>query len=263
MTGDSQNPGGIKNQATDVSPHPPASAHRSRRFSISHIVTLVVLVLMILYNLGEFLKSPTVEEIARDKSMFAIPSEMSERYKSCDYKLLFYCEPKAEEIPEACKSLTGLARSGCILSNNGHFDPAPARASGLMSFPFIAIPAAAVITLPRMPDATIHVLRTRWNHGSIQFSLALVFVAAYVTLMVLALRSKEDAKLWIFATAVVVGPYLVIAAFSLLQHLLSGASATTEKFAAFMVSGLGLPACLLVCIRHDAESLLKTVKGVH
>jgi hypothetical protein len=230
---------------------------------IPHMVTLVVLAFVIIYNIGELLQTPKVEEVVKDQSMFAIPSEMSDRYNSCDYQYLFFCGPPASSVPAGCEALAGLQRATCILTNNGKAGSAPHRVPSWTAIPVVNVLIAAVVILPRLPDATIHMLRTRWQRGSLEFSLGLVFVIAYVTLMVVALRQEDSTNIWMFAAVVVGGPYLIIGVFWLLQHALAGASAGTEKFAAFMVSSFALPGCLLICIKHDAESLLKIAKGVH
>ena len=230
---------------------------------VRHLVTLAALVLVIVYNIGELLRTPGVDELAKNQSMFSIPTEMSDRYNSCDYRYLFFCEPKSTSIPAACVALTGLARATCILTDNGQAGSAPPQAPSWTSIPVVKVVVGAVVILPRLPDATIHMLQKRWARGRLEFSLGLVFVFVYVTLMVVALRQESSTKLWAFAAVVVAGPYLVIGIFWLFQHALAGASAGAEKFAAFMVASLGLPACLLVCIKHDAASLAKVIKGVH
>ena len=258
MSEDTQDSRETKHAAPGAENKPGHSAWR-----IPHIVTLVVLAFVILYNIGELLQTPKVEEVVKDQSLFAIPSEMFARYNSCDYQYLFFCGPQASSVPAGCEALTGLQRASCILTDNGKAGSAPRRAPTWTAIPVVNVLIAAAVILPRLPDATIHMLRTRWRRGSLEFSLGLVFVIAYVTLMVVALRQEDSTNIWMFAAVVVAGPYLIIGVFWLLQHALAGASAGTEKFAAFMVSSFALPGCLLVCIKHDAESLLKIAKGVH
>jgi hypothetical protein len=246
--------------------NPAPGSHHKLGFPSSrlrHAVTLAALVLVIVYNIGELLTTTGVDKLAKDQSMFSIPTEMSDRYNFCDYRFLFFCEPKSNSIPAACLALTGVARATCILTDNGQAGSAPSQAPGWTSIPIVKLVVGAVVILPRLPDATIHMLQSRWARGRLEFSLGLVFVFAYITLMVVALRQESSTKLWAFAAVVVAGPYLVIGIFWLFQHALAGASAGAEKFAAFMVASLGLPACLLVCIKHDAASLGKVIKGVH
>jgi hypothetical protein len=230
---------------------------------IKYVMTLIVLVIVIVYNAGEILKTSAVQEVVRDQSMFSIPAEMSERYDSCEYRYLFFCGQKSSAVPAACANLTGFARASCILTDNGEAGSGAPQASSWQSLWFVRMIVTAVVTLPRLPDATIHMLQDRWRRGSLQFSLGLVFVAVYLTLMVVTLRSTNSARLWMCACVVVTGPYLIAGIFWLLQQALTGASEGAEKFTALMVSVLGLPGCLLVCIQHDAESLVKVVKGIH
>jgi hypothetical protein len=46
---------------------------------VRHAVTLVALVLVIVYNIGELLTTTGVDKLAKDRSMFSIPTEMSDR----------------------------------------------------------------------------------------------------------------------------------------------------------------------------------------
>ena len=87
-------------------------------------------------------------------------------------------------------------------------------------------------------------------------------MASYVTLLVVMLRQESPQNLWMFAVMVVVGPYLILGAFWILQQLLAQVSFVTEKLATFFISTLGLPSCLLICLHHDTESLLKITKVV-
>jgi hypothetical protein len=226
--------------------------------SIQHIVTLVVLFIVLFYNLGELLKTPGVADVATNQSMFSIPTEISDRYDSCDYKYLFFCEPKSTDVP-GCDNATGLARSVCILTDNRQTGSAPDHSSRWVTLPYVGVLFAAAEILPRLPDAVIHMLRERWDRGSLEFSLGLVFVLGYVTLMVVALRQEIPANLWWFALMVVFGQYLMLGVFWLLQKALAGAAAETSKIAAILVSVLGLPGCLAICIKHDAESVAKAV----
>jgi hypothetical protein len=226
--------------------------------SVHHIVTLVVLFIVIVYNLGELLKTQGVAEVAANQSMFSIPTEISDRYNSCDYKNLFFCEPKSTDVP-GCENLVGVDRATCILTDNGLAGTSADQPSRWASVPYVNVVLAAVEILPHLPDAVIHMLRERWDRGSLEFSLGLVFVFAYITLMVVALRQESPLNLWLFALAVVFGPYLMLGVFWLFQKALAGAAAKTTKVASMMVSTIGLPGCLAVCIRHDFKSAVKVV----
>jgi hypothetical protein len=236
----------------------PAEKKGSSSLSVHHIVTLAVLFIVIVYNIGELLKRPEVEEAATNQSMFSIPTEISDRYDACDYKYLFICEPKSTDVP-GCENATGLARSLCIMEDNRQTEPTPDRWSKWESLPYVGVLIAAAEILPRLPDAVIHMLGERWDRGTLEFSLGLVFVLGYITLMVVALRQESPANVWFFALAVVFGQYLMLGVFWLLQKALAGAAAETSKIAAIMVSAIGLPGCLALCIGHDFKSAAKVV----
>jgi hypothetical protein len=226
-------------------------------------VTWIGLAVLMCYNVAELLKTRAVGTLARDQSMFSIPEEMSARYRSCDYQYLLFCQQNLPSVPPACANLAGLARSECILTDNGQAGGARRGSSSWLSVPYINVVVAAVVTLPRLPDATIHMLRERWTRGTLAFSLGLVFVVGYITMMVVALRSKGPAKMWMFAFVVVAGPYLISGLFWLFQYALVGASLRAESLTAALAAGVGLPTCLAICINHDAGSLVKMAKGLH
>jgi hypothetical protein len=225
-------------------------------------VTWIGLAVLMCYNIAELLKTPAVGKLARDQSMFSIPEEMSARYQSCDYQYLFFCpQTKSASVPPACANLAGLARSECILTDNGQAGDAPRAVPWFVAS--VKMVLAAVVTLPRLPDAIIHMLRDRWTRGTLALSLGLTFVAGYITMMVVALRSKGPARMWMFAFAVVAGPYLMTGIFWLFQYALAGATLRAEQFTAALAAGVGLPTCLAICINHDAGSLVKMAKGLH
>lgn len=253
MSQDAPDPHGSDKAVTGPAKKSGFSSH-----SIHRIVTLGVLFVVLFYNLGELLKTPQVTEAATNQSMFSIPAEISDRYNSCDYKYLFFCEPKSTDAP-GCENLTGIARSTCILTENGQAGSGADHPSRWASVPFVNVIVAAAEILPRLPDAVIYMLRERWGRGSLEFSLGLVFVLAYVTLLVVALRQESPLNFWLFALAVVFGPYLMLGVFWLLQQALAGAAAETSKVAAILVSLIGLPGCLAVCIGHDFKSAVKVV----
>lgn len=253
MSQEPQDPQG-NNQAVKE----PAEKKGSSSLSVHHIVTLAVLFIVIVYNIGELLKTSGVAEVATNQSMFSIPTEISDRYDACDYKYLFFCEPKSTDVP-GCEDATGLARSVCILTDNGRAATSAEQPSRWVNLPYVGVLIAAAEILPRLPDGVIHMLRERWDRGSLEFSLGLVFVLGYITLMVVALRQEGPANLWWFAIMVVFGQYLMLGVFWLLQKALAGAAAETSKIAAIMVSAIGLPGCLAVCIGHDFKSAAKVV----
>jgi hypothetical protein len=257
MSGGNQEP----HLTNDTSP----DSGQRRGFFHSRIwraATWLGLAVLMCYNIAELLKTTGVRNLASDRTMFSIPEEMSARYQSCDYQYLFFCpRTKSASVPPACANLTGLARSECILTDDGQ------AAGALREVPWfvasVKMVLAAVVTVPRLPDATIHMVRDRWTRGPLAFSLGLVFVAVYITMMVVALRSKGPAQMWMFAFVVVAGPYLISGIFWLFQYALVGASLRAERFTAALAAGVGLPTCLAICINHDAGSLVKMAKGLH
>ena len=225
-------------------------------------VTWIGLAVLMCYNIAELLKTAGVRKLETDQSMFSIPEEMSARYQSCDYQYLFFCpHKKSASVPAACANLAGLARSECILTDNGQAGGAPREVPWFVRS--VKMVLAAVVTLPRLPDATIHMLLDRRTRGPLEFSLGLTFVAGYVTMMVVALRSKGPARMWMFAFVVVAGPYLMTGIVWLFQYALVGATLRAEQFTAALAAGVGLPTCLAICINHDAGSLVKMAKGLH
>jgi hypothetical protein len=127
--------------------------------------------------------------------------------------------------------------------------------------PVLNVILAAAGMVPRLPDATLHMLGKRLRRGHLEFSLGMLFILGYITVMVVALR-QQGPVIWYFALAVVAGPWLVIGIFWILKHLLAGASYEAEKIATFFITAIGLPGCLMVCIHHDLESLGKILGGL-
>jgi hypothetical protein len=256
------------------------------QLSLQHILTLVVLAIVIVYNIGEILRTPVVADVATNQSLFAISKEISDRYNVCEYKYLFFCEPKPAEVRPSCENLSGLARDlceqqahdthvprscenlraleevFCIWTDNGRAEISPERHPYWASIPFIGIIYPAVEILPHLPDAVIYMLAERWKLGHLQFSLGLLFVSAYVTLMVVAFRLDNRMALVLFALAVVFGPYLLLGGFWLFQQALAEASAAANNIAAGVLAGLGLPTCLAICIKHDVGSVGKIIGEV-
>ncbi len=192
------------------------------RFWITAIVTGAVFVVSSVLTLGEAVKNTKVESI-ESIDMFAMPSEILDRYSACDYHFLFFCTLKSEEpvvVPPACASVTGAARVACEWSDTS--DTEQHWWTGVLSLPYVKIPILAVVTLPHLPDAMHHVLKDRWERSRLDFTLGVFFLFGYVTLMIVALRKKGPGKLWYFAVMVVFGPYLMAILFWLLQHTVGG-----------------------------------------
>ncbi|HEY2891391.1 MAG TPA: hypothetical protein VGJ31_12220 [Dongiaceae bacterium] len=237
-----------------------------RRLNFWKLLSFAAVLVVIIYNLGELVRDLNIEQAIEKPSMFSVPKEITDRYSSCDYRFLIICEPQSKSEP-SCDQLTPLQRADCIFANNAQPALALSSAAGGGWVPYIdwtSIPYAnllitAVVTLPRLPDAIVHMLVERWRQGSLEFSLGLVFVLAYFTLVIVTLRSKSSASLLIFAAAVVFGPYVVGGIFWLLQQAFAGAAYTVTELASFLITTIGLPACLVICIKHDVGTLAKIV----
>jgi hypothetical protein len=226
-----------------------------------HIVlTAVAVCIVFIFDTGELVKSFKGAE-AKTSGMFSIPSQIFDEFKSCNYEYLFVCELK----PGVAKCRSEAAgydeQEVCISMATSPAFGAPAPATRWWeSIPMLNVIAYAGVMLPRLPDALIQMLKERWSEGRLEFSLGVVFVLAYFALMVVALRSKSSANFWFFVLAVVYGPYLVIGVFWVLQQAFAGAAAGASALAAWLISAVGLPTCLLICVGHDAESVAKAFK---
>jgi hypothetical protein len=230
-----------------------AATTTKRGISISAWLTGAVFVISLLFNLSDLVKFSNVESI-KSVDMFAMPSEILDRYSACDYKFLFFCTLKSEEpevVPSACQNETGAARVACEWSDTG--DATTHWWTGVLSLPYVKIPILAVITLPHLPDAMHHVLKDRWDRSRLDFSVGVFFLFGYLALMIVALRQKSPGNLWYFAIMVVFGPYLVAIVFWLLQHAVGG-SAGGVRVAAEAVAGiLGPTGCTLIATAEKVE----------
>ncbi len=230
-----------------------AVTSKKRGITISAFLTGAVFVISLLFNLSELVKFSKVESI-KSVDMFAMPSEILDRYSACDYKFLFFCTLKSEEpevVPAPCQNVTGAARVACEWSDTG--DATPHWWTTVLSLPYVKIPILAVVTLPHLPDAIYHVLKDRWDRGRLDFSVGVFFVFGYLALMIVALRQKGSGTLWYFAVMVVFGPYLVAIVFWILQHSVGG-SAGGIRVAADAVAGiLGPTGCTMVATAEKVE----------
>ena len=95
--------------------------------------------------------------------------------------------------------------------------------------------------------------------GLTGISLGLVFVFAYITLMVVTLRRSFPANLLFFAGAVVIVPHAVCGVFWVLQQMTADAAAYITAMGSFMVTAIGLPTCLMICIKHDVGTATKMI----
>ena len=223
------------------------------RFWITAIVTGAVFVVSSVLTLGEAVKKTKVESI-ESIDMFAMPSEILDRYSACDYHFLFFCTLKSEEpvvVPPACANVTGAARVACEWSDTS--DTEQHWWTGVLSLPYVKIPILAVVTLPHLPDAMHHVLKDRWERSRLDFTLGVFFLFGYVTLMIVALRKKGPGKLWYFAVMVVFGPYLMAILFWLLQHTVGG-TAGEIRIASEAITGIiGTTGCAFVSTAEKVE----------
>jgi hypothetical protein len=230
-----------------------------RVLRIGHWLAIVTFVVVSIYDAGELVKEMREHEAATSASVFAVATDLSARYNSCKYYLLFFCDDSST-IP-GCDKATSLARAACKLSDNGNFSAEQTSNSFWRSIPLVGLVAGAAITLPKIPDATIHMLKDRWGAGRLQFTVGLLFLFAWVALMVLALRRESPENLLWFAGAIVFGPYLLMGGFWLLQLIFDKAASGIDAIAAYVVSIVGLPGCVLLCTAHDAKEAAELIKA--
>jgi len=200
----------------------------------------------------------------KESQMFALGDEIIQRYSNCNYHFLFFCDPKPKTapVPAGCENKTGVARGAYILTDNGEAE-STSWWTGLLSNFYVKIAVGAVVTLPRLPDALIHMLKCRWKRGHLEFSLGVLFVYVYLTLMVVALREEGGGNLWYFACAIIAGPYLVAFVFWVLQHWLAGASPAVNWVAGLFTWILGGTLCTRLCFAHDIEMFRSLLKHSH
>jgi hypothetical protein len=234
------------------------SPHK-RGFHCFHIVlAFVVAAIVLLFDTGEFLKAVNVNAVA-NPSMFSIPGEIFSRFDSCDYPYLFVCDMKP--VDSECYRTNPRdpeERGVCVaVVNSFQPDVALSFANRVASIPYLNMALYSVVMLPRLPDALLQMLQDRWAEGHLEFSLGVVFVAAYFTLLIVVLRGESSMKFLYFLAAVVYGPYLILGIFWLLQHALLGAAARVSTAASLLVTTFTLPACLLISLGHSAESFAR------
>ena len=71
----------------------PAQVHHGGSHYFKIGLTIVTLVIALVFDLGEFVKQMNMKTVA-NPSMFSIPSEITTRFKACNYNYLFFCELK-------------------------------------------------------------------------------------------------------------------------------------------------------------------------
>jgi hypothetical protein len=224
-------------------------------------VTILVLVIAFIFDIGELLKQVNMKAVA-NPSMFSIPSEITTRFKACNYNYLFFCELKPAAAPCVDVRLSESEEAVCISVAVSQANDGPPRLPSWISIPYLTTAIYAAVMLPRLPDAIHHMLKYRWGLGHLEFSMGVVFTLAYITLIVVVLRSKSTLKFLYFVLVIVYGPYLILGVFWLLQHALLGAASGVSASAAFLISLIGVPGCLLTCIGHESESIVKAVSVV-
>ena len=213
---------------------------------------------VLIYDLSEFVKEVRKHEGVTSASFFSVPAELSSRYNSCSYHLLFFCDT-SEQNP-ACQKGTSLERAACSMSDNGNFTAAQPNHSSWSSIPVVGLVVGAVVTAPKIPDAAIQMLKNR-RDNHLQFTVGLLFLAGWIALMVLALRQESPQSLLWLAAVIVIGPYLLMAGFWVLQHVFDGAASGVDAAAAYLVSLIGLPGCIMMCTAHDAKEVAELVKA--
>ncbi|HXA57412.1 MAG TPA: hypothetical protein VNU84_08225 [Candidatus Acidoferrum sp.] len=248
-------------------PNQPAShSARSRILRLSHWLAIVTFAIVAIYDSGELVKELRKHEAATSKSIFAVNTELEERYSKCTYHLLFFCDESGEQSSAAapgCQNGTSVARSECALTDNGKFATSQPSDSVWSKIPLVGLVVAAAVTAPKIPDAAIKMLKHRWTEGSLQFSVGLVFLFGWVALVVLALRQQSPENLLWLAAAIVFGPYLLMGGFWLLQHIFDTTAAGIDAMAGYLISIIGLPGCILMCTAHDAKEVAELAKAGH
>jgi hypothetical protein len=239
----------------------PAQVHRGGLHYLKIGLTILVLVIALVFDLGELLKQINMKTLA-NPTMFSIPTEITTRFKACNYNFLFFCELKPAAKPCVDVRLSESEEAVCISVATAPENDGPPRLPSWISIPYLTTIIYAAELLPRLPDAIWHMLKLRWGMGHLEFSMGVVFTLAYITLIVVVLRSKSTIKFLLFVLAIVYGPYVILGIFWLLQHALLGAASGVSASAAFLIWLLGVPGCLLTCIGHESESIAKAVSVV-
>jgi hypothetical protein len=245
---------------------PPLSgepAHHPHKGWVKWLAILMFFVVLI-YDLGELVHIIREHEAAGSDSMFAIPEELSYHYDHCDYQLLFICgEVHTHEVVAnlpGCDRTDPLTRAACVTTvEDRHYNFITDPAAAWRSWPLVGIVGTAILTAPRVPGALLYMLGKRWGESHLDFALGVFFTLAWITLIVLALRAKEHAFLWL-SLMVVVGPYIITAIFWMLQHAFDGAAGLVQGIAGAIVSAIGIPGCVTVCCAHDFKEVAEIFK---
>jgi hypothetical protein len=237
----------------------PAKGYRGALYYARYGVSILSLLVILIFDGGEFVKQFNMKTVA-NASMFSVPTEITTRFKMCNYKFLFFCELKPDVETCLNPKMTEDQRDLCIANVTSPPLGAPAEETPWWAQnSYLKVILYSAVMLPRLPSAINYMLEYRWGLGHMEFSMGVVFTLAYITLIVVALRNKSTVKFWYFVLAVVYGPYLILGIFWILQHALLDAAAAVGACAAAVVYILGVPGCLLICMRHETEALAKAV----
>jgi len=187
--------------------------------------------------------------------MFSVPSEVFEEFQACNYKYLFFCEPKPGVAKCPSRADDESEWEVCVSVVTAPDFGAPAVAPRWWeSIPVVNLAVLATVMLPRLPDAGFQMLKVRWSQGPLEFQQGLLFLFIYFTLLVVALRQKPG-NLWYFVVTLVYGPYLIIGIFWLLQRALAHTSPSTIMHTGEATWGAGTAWCYVICAWHDLESI--------
>jgi hypothetical protein len=253
------------NQSVKVSAAPPPTTHSGFRWS--HWLAAITLVLVAVYDAGELVKQIRKHEDATSTAMFSMPSDLDARYIDCDYHWLFSCTPRPgspEYIAPGCENEVSWQQQTCTMAALGkNINADDSTHSFLQSIPLVGIVVAAIVRATQIPGALRDVLKQRYADGSLQFTVGLFFALAWIALMAVALRAKSPENLLWFALVVVFGPYLLTGVFWLLQHAFDTAASGVDAAAAYILSVIGLPGCILMCTAHDAKEIAELFKLGH
>lgn len=246
-------------------PTPGPSPRFWRRLHLGHWFLFGSLLVLTCYDLAEAQKdlreNPNVREASA--AMFAVPNEIQDRYASCHYHYLVVCDmtPLPVVLPDLpqCRGLDPVRRQECNLAADAA-EPTARSVIPWSRVPFVGIALTTIETVPRIPDALIHVLVSRWRRDKIEFSVGLFYAFAWIAMMAVSLRQKYPDNLLFLAIAVLAGPYLLEAAFWLLKAAFHGESAAVQYVSGQIVGFIGTWGCAVLAVTHDLKEAKETIK---
>jgi hypothetical protein len=177
-------------------------------------------------------------------SIGAIYEDYAERFNMCTYHWLVFCEVK-QPVPYSLPQL-----------------PAEASSSSSGGLSFIG---AALVAIPRAPDATIYALHKRWVdipiHGATPFVMTIVFVVLCAVGILAYLQDREN------IIGVLFVPLFILIGLWVLKWILIGfANGVWLVLEALIILG-GLPALVAAAIsafqgsREVGESAVKVAES--